>query len=590
MITMKNEERIVNELYKLLDNLRGRVDTHEALEFIYILKAWEKLSNEKKIDEEIFFDNFYNQKVEVKKLIAIFEKLSKTIKLFELYRFDAKLVDDQLLTTILNFVKNVSKLPNVNDMFYLDRDKGRMLDFSVSNQIAELGVKLLDGDSKELYVPFTNGFAYSYYTDKKIYADFQMSQAVIISELISILDNGNIEFCLTDALKNPMFINPNAPHILKQFDSVLSFPPFRMKGKLDTDNDKFHRFKIHKGTVLDVAHFEHILAQTSSKAVVLMATGFTFSGGVEEAFRKYLIEQNYLEAIIQLPPNLHSATSIETVFFVVNKQKSDNTVHFINLKDDSFIKRDGRRLILKDLDAILDIYENKKEIENISIIVSNEDIVSNNYSLAIDRYVIPQEAKELQKSLEKYELVQLEDIADIRRSQLFKDEEEGKEVYEISPSDFSKAGFTLECGKIKQIGSQYKRLQTYKLEPYDVLLSTKGTIGKVGVIGEISEAIIASQAIQVIKVQGDDKKEKAISLYMFLKSDLGQTILASLVAGTAMPQISTAEIKKLSIPLLSKEQEKRLISSFKDESKMYNEIEKINDNIRSIHSNFLGEK
>lgn len=588
MITMKNEEHMVNELYKLLDNLRGRVDAQEALEFIYILKAWEKLSNEKKIHEEISFDNFYNQKVEVKKLTVIFEKLSKTIKLFELYRFDAKLVDDQLLTTILSFVKNVSKLPNVNDMFYLD--KGKADGFSVSNQIAELGVKLLDGESKELYVPFTNGFAYSYYTDKKIYADFQMSQAVIIAELINILDNGNIEFCLTDALKNPMFINPNAPHILKQFDSVLSFPPFRMKGKLDTDNDKFHRFKIHKGTVLDVAHFEHILAQTSSKAVVLMATGFTFSGGVEEAFRKYLIEQNYLEAIIQLPPNLHSATSIETVFFVINKHKSDDKVHFINLKDDSFIKRDGRRLILKDLDVILDIYENKKEIENISIIASNEAIINNNYSLAIDRYVIPQEAKELQKSLEKYELIQLENIADIRRSQLFKDEEEGKEVYEISPSDFSKAGFTLECGKIKQIGSQYKRLQTYKLEPYDVLLSTKGTIGKVGIIGEISEAIIASQAIQVIRLQGDDKKEKAISLYMFLKSDLGQTILASLVAGTAMPQISTAEIKKLSIPLLSKEQEKRLIFSFKDESKMYNEIEKINENIRSIHSNFLGEK
>ena len=588
MITMKNEEHMVNELYKLLDNLRGRVDAQEALEFLYVLKAWEKLSNEKKIDEEISFDNFYNQKVEVKKLTAIFEKLSKTTKLFELYRFDTKLVDDQLLTIILNFVKNVSKLPNVNDMFYLH--KGKAVGFSVSNQIAELGVKLLDGDSKELYVPFTNGFAYSYYTDKKIYADFQMSQALIIAELINILDNGNIEFCLTDALKNPMFINPNAPHILKQFDSVLSFPPFRMKGKLDTDNDKFHRFKIHKGTVLDVAHFEHILAQTSSKAVVLMATGFTFSGGVEEAFRKYLIEHNYLEAIIQLPPNLYSATSIETVFFVVNKQKSDYTVHFINLKDDSFIKRDGRRLILKDLDVILDIYENKKEIENISIIASNEEIINNNYSLAIDRYVIPQEAKELQKSLEKYELIQLEDIADIRRSQLFKDEEEGKEVYEISPSDFSKAGFTLECGKIKQIGSQYKRLQTYKLEPYDVLLSTKGTIGKVCIMGEINEAIIASQAIQVIRVQGNDKKEKAISLYMFLKSDLGQTILASLVAGTAMPQISTAEIKKLSIPLLSKEQEKRLISSFKDESKMYNEIEKINENIKSIHSNFLGEK
>ncbi|MCK9454844.1 N-6 DNA methylase [Sulfurimonas sp.] len=588
MITIKNEEYLVNELYKLLDNLRGRVDTQEALEFIYILKAWEKLSNEKKVDEEISFENFYNQKVEVKKLTVIFEKLSKIIKLFELYRFNTKLVDDQLLTTILSFVKNVSKLPNVNDMFY--DDKGKMFDYSVSNQIAELGVKLLDGKSKELYVPFTNGFAYSYYTDKQIYADFQMSQAVIIAELINILDNGNIEFCLTDALKNPMFINPNAPHILKQFDSVLSFPPFRLKGKLDSDNDKFHRFKIHKGTVLDVAHFEHALAQTSSKAVVLMATGFTFSGGVEEAFRKYLIEQNYLETIIQLPPNLHSATSIETVFFVINKQKSDDTVHFINLKDDSFIKRDGRRLILKDLDVILGIYENKKEIENISIIATNEEIINNNYSLAIDRYVIPKEAKELQKTLENYKLIQLEDIADIRRSQLFKDEEEGKEVYEISPSDFSKAGYTLECGKIKQIGSQYKRLQTYKLEPYDVLLSTKGTIGKVAIMGEISEATIASQAIQVIRVQGNDKKDKAISLYMFFKSNLGQTILSSLVAGTAMPQISTSEIKKLSVPILTKEQEKQTALNFNSELKMYNEIEKINENIQAIHSKYLEVK
>lgn len=109
-------------------------------------------------------------------------------------------------------------------------------------------------------------------------------------------------------------------------------------------------------------------------------------------------------------------------------------------------------------------------------------------------------------------------------------------------------------------------------------------------MGETSETMIASQAVQVIRLKDIDKKDKAIALYMFFKSTLGQTILLTLQSGVAMPQISTAEIKKLSIPLLSKEQEKRLISSFKDESKMYNEIEKINENIRSIHSNFLGEK
>ena len=439
-------------------------------------------------------------------------------------------------------------------------------------------------------MPFTNGFAYTHFTDKKIYADFLNPQTALLAELINVLEDGNITFEVTNALENPRFFNPDAPHLLKEFDSVLSFPPFNLRGRLDIDTDMYHRFRYQKGTVLDIAHFEHILAQTKSKAVVLMPVGFTYRGGSEEEFRKYLVDKNYLEAILQLPPNLHSATSIETTFFVINKNKNDDKVQFINLKDESFIVRDGRKLVLKSLDEILDIYENKKELENISVLVSNEHIANNNHSFAVDRYVISSESKELHTLLEKFELVPLESIAEIRRSQLFKDEGDGKEVYEISPSDLNKAGFTLECGKTKQIGSQYNRLQTYKLEPYDVLLSTKGTIGKVGIMGEISEAMIASQALQVIRIKGGDKKEKAIELYMFLKSDLGQTVLSSLVAGVAMPQIATAEIKQLGIPSVSKEQQKIILSSFYNELELYNEIELLNHKIKTIHANFLSIK
>ena len=578
----------MNDLYKILENLMGYANTQEAVEFIYVIKAWEKLSNEKKIDNELVFESFYNQKVDTKKLDSIFEKLSKTIKLFKIYRFDSKMFNDEdNLTYVLGLVKNAVQLPEVNEAFY--NQKG-MYDFSVSNQIAELGIKLLDGDSKELYVPFTNGFAYSYYTDKKIYADFQMPLAELVAELINILEDKNIEFNLTNALENPTFINPDAPHILKQFESVLSFPPFGMRDKLDTSKDKFHRFQFQRGTVLDIAHFEHILAQTKLKAVVLMPVGFTYRGSIEEEFRKYLIEQNYLEAIIQLAPNLHSATSIETTFFVINKQKMDDKVLFINLKDERFITRNGRKLVLKSLDDILDIYNNKKEIENISSIVANADIASSNYSFAIDRYVIPSNIKNLEKNFKLFEKVKLEEIADVRRSQLFKDEGEGEEVYEISPSDFSKSGFTLDCGKIKQIGSQYKRLQTYKLEPYDVLLSTKGTIGKVAIIGETNDVMIASQAIQVIRLHDKDKKEKAVALYMFLKSEISQTILSLFVSGSAMPQVATSIIKNLPIPLLSQDQQKKLEENFNKEVMLYKNIEELNNKIKSIHTNFLGDK
>jgi type I restriction enzyme M protein len=196
----------------------------------------------------------------------------------------------------------------------------------------------------------------------------------------------------------------------------------------------------------------------------------------------------------------------------------------------------------------------------------------------------------LEKNFKLFEKVKLEEIADVRRSQLFKDEGEGEEVYEISPSDFSKSGFTLDCGKIKQIGSQYKRLQTYKLEPYDVLLSTKGTIGKVAIIGETNDVMIASQAIQVIRLHDKDKKEKAVALYMFLKSEISQTILSLFVSGSAMPQVATSIIKNLPIPLLSQDQQKKLEENFNKEVMLYKNIEELNNKIKSIHTNFLGDK
>ena len=144
----------MKELFKTLDNLRGAVQLDEVLELVYVSKAWNQLSKDGKIEEELTFDSFYNQKVEVKKLSLVFDKLAKQNKLFNIYEFDAKSFKDSTLIAILNLVKNSSKLPSINDVFFLD--KGKILDYSVSNQIAELGVKLLNGDSNEMYVPFTN--------------------------------------------------------------------------------------------------------------------------------------------------------------------------------------------------------------------------------------------------------------------------------------------------------------------------------------------------------------------------------------------------------------------------------------------------
>ncbi len=597
----------LSELEKMIDYIPN-VYKNELLELIYVLKAWELISKGYEIkDENLKYYKFIKSKIEIEELAKIFYYLSKEIKLFKTYKLDIDKFEDRDLNLIIEELKHISKLPDINDAFFLSKFK--IGTPSVSNQIAEMGLKLLVDSRfkteyadengffspyfiRELYVPFTQGFAYAKFMTGQIYTDGQIAKYSLVAELISLFESSGIEFKLSNALENPSYLDNRNKDKLRKFEHVLSFPPYSVKQNFDYTKDKYNRFIFQKGSVLDIAYFEHILAQTKDRAVVLMPVGFTYRTGNEELFRKYLIEQNYLEGIVQLPPNLHSATSIETTFFIINKIRNQHAlkpddIMFINLKDESFIKREGRQLVFKSVDEIRDIYINKKEIKNISALISREEIAENNYSFAIDKYVVNEKTKEVQKDLEKFELIKLEDIADVRKSQLFKDEEKGLEIFEISPSDFNKAGFTLECGKIKKIESQKNRLDTYKLEPYDVLLSTKGTIGKVAIIGKIDKPIIASQAIQVIRLK-EDKEEKAIILYMFLKSNIGQTILSSITSGTVMPQISTVEVKSLGIPKLTEENEKTIFLNFNNEIEMYNKIHHLEQEIEKIHNNFLG--
>ena len=100
--------------------------------------------------------------------------------------------------------------------------------------------------------------------------------------------------------------------------------------------------------------------------------------------------------------------------------------------------------------------------------------------------------------------------------------------------------------------------------------------------------MIASQAMQVIRLNAQSSLDPIV-IYMYLKSEIGQALLKQLVAGVAMPQIATREIKEFRVPLLSEDEMKRIIESFNDEIKLYEEIEEKRKAISDIHNNFLGE-
>jgi len=472
-------------------------------------------------------------------------------------------------------------LPVVNQLteclLVLLGEKGYM----VSSQISHLAIKLLNTNYTEIYAPFSTSYQIAYHTDKKVFSESHEDNLII--QIMKILNNLNIEYAKTDVLEQPTYLENNQ---LKEFDCTVSFPPFALKSKSEIfKDDSYRRFKIYQGKgFLDVAYFEHILATTKRKAVVLMASGFTFRGGVEEKFRQYLIDNNYLEAVVELPSNILNNTGILSSFFIINKEKNNNNVYFLDLKSKQFITKKGRKYLLNNIDEIIEIYKNYKELENISSLVSNNEIHENNYSLSVSRYIFSKEDLKIKKVLNEYDRKALQDISSIKKSPVIKDEKEGEPIYEITPSDFKTFGFTLECGKIKHT----KQYGLDTLIHNDILISMKGTVGKIAIIGELKEVMIASPNIQIIRIKNKTIIEPKV-LYMFLKSNIGQSLLKHLSTGTVMPQITTKELKQLAIPILDKCKQDEILKNFNNEVNLFKEIESIKEKIHKINHNFLGD-
>jgi len=602
-----------NEFIEHIQKLNIKSNYKErVLYLLYILMAWKNSSDD--IKGKFSFENFYNSKIEIEKFYEILEEIKSELLFIEiflssdisLFKNQTTLLEESDLIQLCNFIHSVKSLPNVSIGFkiiheYFNKNSKKNDELYIDSTIAELTAKLLDNDARTVYIPFNNSFEVLHYMkNKKVYSE--SNNSALIPELLNILDDTNIIYKESEPLTEPSFINQNAPHLLEKFDSSILFLPFGRKNEnshIHLDSDKFNRFNNTKSIVLDVASAEHTLAQTEVQAILYMPVGFTYRSGSEERFREDLIRNNYLEAVIQLAPNLNSNTSIETTLIIINKKKRGDRVHFINLKDSSFLKKEGRKVILNNFEKIIDIYRDKKEIENISAIISNEEIKNNKYSFAIDRYIKSKESNLIKKHLLSYKVQELQSMANIRKSQLFSDEERGRVIYELAPSDFTDAGFTFyhSKNKMKRIKTQERKLQIYKLEKYDILLSTKGTIGKVALFDKTPDCdndIIVSQANVIIRLydikkESNEHKFKAIELYMFFKSNIGQIMLKELVSGTAMPQISTDDMKKLKIPILTDKEKTQIHKNFIKEIKTMEKIDKLKLEIADIHRNFLGE-
>src|SRR5690554_7780335 len=195
------------------------------------------------------------------------------------------------------------------------------------------------------------------------------------------------------------------PHFgeVKPFDAIVSNPPYSVKWIGSDDPTLINDERFAPAGVLapkskaDFAFVLHALSYLSSKgrAAIVCFPGIFYRGGAEQKIRQYLVDNNYVETVISLAPNLFFGTTIAVNILVLSKHKQDTTTQFIDAS--GLFKKETNNNILTDthIDEIMKVFANKKNVEHFAKSVSNEKVAENDYNLSVSSYVEVKDTREV---------------------------------------------------------------------------------------------------------------------------------------------------------------------------------------------------
>ena len=142
-----------------------------------------------------------------------------------------------------------------------------------------------------------------------------------------------------------------------------------------------------------IMHSLSWLAPNGTAAIVCFP-GIMYRGGAEQKIRKYLVDNNYVDCVIQLPGNLFFGTSIATCIMVMKRGKTDNKTLFIDATNECVKVTNNNKLTPDNITKIVDIFARREEIKHFSHLADYEDIEENNYNLSVSTYVEPEDTRE----------------------------------------------------------------------------------------------------------------------------------------------------------------------------------------------------
>lgn len=191
----------------------------------------------------------------------------------------------------------------------------------------------------------------------------------------------------------------------KPFDAIVSNPPYSINWVGSDDPTLINDDRFAPTGVLapkskaDFAFVLHALSYLSSKgrAAIVCFPGIFYRGGAEQKIRKYLIDNDFVETVISLAPNLFFGTSIAVNILVLSKGKKDKKIQFIDASGVDFYKKETNNNILTEehIKAIIKMFDRKEDIEYVANSVDYDAIVENDYSLSVSSYVVAKDTREI---------------------------------------------------------------------------------------------------------------------------------------------------------------------------------------------------
>lgn len=218
-----------------------------------------------------------------------------------------------------------------------------------------------------------------------------------INMFLHDINYNNFDIALGDTLTDPKHWDD------EPFDAIVSNPPYSIKWEGDSNPLLINDPRFSPAGVLapkskaDLAFTMHILSwlSTSGTAGIVEFPGVLYRGGAEQKIRKYLIDNNYIDTVIQLPPDLFFGTGIATCIIVLKKSKKENNVLFIDASEEFVREGNKNKLSEENRKRILDTFKKREDIEYFSRVVDNKDIEENDYNISVSSYVERKDTREV---------------------------------------------------------------------------------------------------------------------------------------------------------------------------------------------------